>query len=325
MNEPRCANCATELLGDYCHSCGQSRTSNLRFLGALMADWFENLFDRDSRVHRTLIPLMLFPGQVAVDYLSGKRVRFFAPFRLYLVCSIGLFFISAIMPSTQVDEDSNEIIRDEFSITHDIEDETGLKIETLGDLLETAEKQANAEAEPGSGIAVDVSDPPDVMIALMGEQRAKERLSRLKSIEPEELFDELRDNLPTALFVLLPVFALILKLLYIRRPMLYVEHLVVALYSHSFIFLSLMLSELGGGLALATSGSKYLGWVGSFAEMLETLLVVWIPVYLLIMQKRVYRNGWAGTSVRYLFCGLAYLVLLLGVVVLALIWSVFSI
>ena len=40
------------------------------------------------------------------------------------------------------------------------------------------------------------------------------------------------------MFVLIPLFALLLKLFYVFRRRLYMEHLIVALHSHAFLFLA---------------------------------------------------------------------------------------
>lgn len=56
-------------------------------------DLLDNLFSYDSRVYRTLVPLMTKPGFVCREYLAGKRVRYLPPFRLYLFASIIFFLV----------------------------------------------------------------------------------------------------------------------------------------------------------------------------------------------------------------------------------------
>ena len=51
------------------------------------------------------------------------------------------------------------------------------------------------------------------------------------------------------------------------------------------------------------SPSRPLGW-------LEIALICWMPVYLLLMQKRVYRQGWIMTLFKYCVLGSCYLVLI---------------
>ena len=141
--------------------------------------------------------------------------------------------------------------------------------------------------------------------------RAQQNMARIAS-DPKPFLIAAIGALPTVLFVLMPVFAFLLKIFYIFKRRLYMEHVVVALHSHAFIFLALLL------LTLAVLAS---GWAAQSAPWLHTLLewIVfamgwWLPIYLLIMQKRVYKQGWFLTIVKYCTIGIAYSVLIgLGV------------
>ncbi len=114
--------------------------------------------------------------------------------------------------------------------------------------------------------------------------------------------------LPQTMFILMPVFALLLKLLYLFKRRLYMEHLIVALHSHAFLFALLLLGAL---LALLKAWiAPHAAWLGQGLGWLETALSIWAPVYLLLMQKRIYRQGWPMTIVKYLVIGWCYLWLL---------------
>lgn len=122
--------------------------------------------------------------------------------------------------------------------------------------------------------------------------------------DPDRLKDAVLGALPSTLFVLLPIFALMLKVAYFFKHRLYMEHLIVALHSHAFLCLALLLvfgaSTLGDMVpALSTAA----GWA-------EGLLFLWMPVYLLLMQKRVYGQGWTMTILKYLLLGMCYFMLL---------------
>ncbi len=110
--------------------------------------------------------------------------------------------------------------------------------------------------------------------------------------------------LPPAMFVLIPVFAILLKLFYVFRRRLYMEHLIVALHSHAFIFLSLLLITLVG--MLSTWLRPHAAWTGYALGLLQGALILWVPIYLLIMQKRVYRQGWPMTLLKFWFVGWCY-------------------
>lgn len=123
--------------------------------------------------------------------------------------------------------------------------------------------------------------------------------------------------LPATMFVLIPVFAGLLKLAFVFRRRLYMEHLIVALHSHAFIFLSLLLLT-GVGL-LAVWLRPHAGWTGYPLNLLLTLIALWIPVYLLLMQKRIYHQSWLRTVLKFCCICFAYLLLLQVALVIALV------
>jgi hypothetical protein len=136
--------------------------------------------------------------------------------------------------------------------------------------------------------------------------RARGNIERIQE-RPALLVDAFIEALPQMLFVLLPVFALMLKLLYLFKRRLYMEHLIVTLHSHAFLCAALLLLIGFGVLRDQTGGSGFwyatLGW-------LEVALAIWMPAYLLVMQKRIYRQGWIMTVLKYAVLGLIYVVLL---------------
>ena len=136
---------------------------------------------------------------------------------------------------------------------------------------------------------------------------AKENVHRMQR-DPNLFKDAVLSAVPSTLFVLMPVFALMLKLAYALKRRLYMEHLIVALHSHAFLCLALLLMFLVMGVedAIAPRGSALRGPF----TLLQTALWIWMPVYLLIMQKRVYGQGWAMTVLKYCVLGLCYFILL---------------
>jgi hypothetical protein len=110
--------------------------------------------------------------------------------------------------------------------------------------------------------------------------------------------------LPQTMFVLIPTFALLLKLVYLFKRRLYMEHLIVALHSHAFLFLALLLGTL---VHLLTGWIEpRLPWIAAALGWLAFGLWLWMPTYLLLMQKRIYRQGWPMTAVKYLLVGWCY-------------------
>ncbi len=172
---------------------------------------------------------------------------------------------------------------------------------------------------------VHISWLPDVVnarLTAMG-RRMQENWNTVKHSEDpsaraeakQRMINGVFGTLPATMFVLIPVFAALLKLFYVFRRRLYMEHLIVALHSHAFMFLGLLLILLTSMLSTwlhphATWAAYALGWV-------ETLLILWIPTYLLIMQKRIYRQGWPMTLLKFWCIGWCYFWLLAIALIIA--------
>jgi len=140
--------------------------------------------------------------------------------------------------------------------------------------------------------------------------------------DPGPLFQEAIEKLPQLLFVLLPLFAALLKVMFIFKKRLYLEHLTVALHSHSFIFFSILLIE------LFTYTQQYLmesaSFIGDILEIATGLLFIWMPIYLFMMQKRVYKQGILLTTVKFIFIGMSYFLMIGLTAAIAFIWGLAS-
>ncbi|MBS0226791.1 MAG: DUF3667 domain-containing protein [Proteobacteria bacterium] len=133
-------------------------------------------------------------------------------------------------------------------------------------------------------------------------QRGAKNAKRF-SKDRSELFQAFIGSIPTALFFMVPFFALLLRVFYLFTPWTYLEHLVVALYSHAFLLLGSLVSFL-----LSMSLRTLLG-SGPVSAMIS-FLVMAMMVILLWTQKRVYRQGWMLTLAKWLAIGSIYWVLL---------------
>ena len=106
----------------------------------------------------------------------------------------------------------------------------------------------------------------------------------------------------------MPLFAVLLKIVYIFKRRLYMEHLMVALHSHAFIFMSLLLLAIHA--AAAAGRDAVAPGVDWLLSLLRDAVWIWLPIYLFLMQKRVYRQGWIMTTIKYSFVGICYLLML---------------
>ena len=150
--------------------------------------------------------------------------------------------------------------------------------------------------------------------------RARNNISRMGT-DSSRYKDALLGAVPSTLFLLLPLFALMLKIAYVFKRRLYMEHLIVALHSHAFLCLDLLLIFGVTALKRAVAPDSF---AGGMLNLFEVALFTWMAVYLLLMQKRVYRQGWFMTLLKYCALGFCYCVLLgigIGLTMLfALVW-----
>jgi hypothetical protein len=153
-----CLNCGTRLTGQYCGQCGQRATSRFISIFELLRDAFGDLFELDSRLWRTLAPLLVRPGLLTRDYLEGRRARYMPPFRMYLVLSL-LFFVVAFFDP-----------RDELAIFYEPVPETTAEIQTPpGMSQEEVDEKVAAAREEGRRAIQELIDEgildPDAMPA----------------------------------------------------------------------------------------------------------------------------------------------------------------
>jgi hypothetical protein len=129
---------------------------------------------------------------------------------------------------------------------------------------------------------------------------------QLRAMPAQELLDSffsgLERTVPTTLIFFVPILAMALKLLYLKQPFFYVDHVVFALHFQSLIFLALVLARLVNIVGLGGLRS------GILTYLVVILLVT--PLYLLLALNRVYRQTLPWTVVKTVALGLLYLLLI---------------
>jgi len=126
---------------------------------------------------------------------------------------------------------------------------------------------------------------------------------------PNIIVDQMMDVLPIAVFIMLPLVALLLKFWYLFSGHYYIEHLLHALHNHAFLFVVFILMILSDAMA-GWRNPDGTGLWSDMNEWLDVLLVIWIPLYLLISLKKVYRQGWILTFMKFSLVGISYVVLM---------------
>jgi hypothetical protein len=126
------------------------------------------------------------------------------------------------------------------------------------------------------------------------------QLIRINKADEETVTAYILQNVPLMMFLLIPLFALILKLFYVRRKVLYIRHMVHAIHLHSFAYLIYGISIIFMFWVVGENASTFLG-ISAF---------LWVSVYSYISFRKVYKQGWFKTLVKFLLTGVVYLFLI---------------
>lgn len=282
-----CRNCGDGTVGFYCPRCGQRKFEVRVSVRRMLMEVLDDQFSLNSALPRTLWALFFRPGHLTREYLEGRIVRYIPPFRLYVVSSLVFFLGLRLLPDMLT------------SVT--VQEEPGLRVAVSSTDRAPAPPPAAAaadiaaaeaaEAASGAGWAegLDVRTGNAVLDSAFAV-----KIDRLNRMHPREasatVLNAFLEHVPQMMFVLLPVYALLLKLLYLRRKRFYVEHFVFALHLHAFTFLAFSLAMLARGTTMAE------------------VLTAWPLVYAFLAMKKVYGQGWLRTLTKYLTLGAAYLV-----------------
>ncbi len=247
----RCLNCGERLKSsyDYCPQCGQENTDlQLTFL-QMLRDFFSNYFALDSRFGRSFKPFFLKPGFLTDEFMKGKRMSYANPIRLYIVISVIHFFVFSIYFSAgQSDNRTDERVSVGDSTLFpgpgdrpiEVKDDT-LKI-TLGSQQNMFDVQRNIniiERMKNNHSEREIYDSLQLENKSFLTRLTWKQVIKL-AIEGESTLQQFfLKNIPILMFFLLPVYALILKIFFVKK--LYLNHLIHSLHLHSFVFVILTL------------------------------------------------------------------------------------
>ncbi|HXZ59234.1 MAG TPA: DUF3667 domain-containing protein [Steroidobacteraceae bacterium] len=284
---PRCDNCGASVPGRYCGHCGQRLEPPLHSLWHFAQVATEDLTHADSRLWRTLWALLFKPGFLTREFLAGRRARYLPPVRLYLVLSVAFFLLAA---ATHKQPEVLQLSTSDSGVPKSARvmplGEPGLET-TPARPGETREQRAAREC------AMISYEGPWAATLRPAMQRA---CLRIRADNARSLMDAFRHNLPRAMFVFLPLIAALMMLLYWRPRHYYVEHLLLLVHNHAFVFLVVPLGWVAGALLPSAAN-----WV----NLALFLYVVW---YVYRSMRTMYGQGRALTIAKMTLLAFCYFV-----------------
>lgn len=269
-----CANCDAAMSGNYCHNCGQETRLHSASFGEFAHEFIGHYVALEGRLWGTFTRLLFRPGLLTLEYMRGRRKRYVEPLRLYLTLSI-LFFALLKFTGTEIANPDKVDKAGKADATQEVakaahEEAAGIRREIL--------KQGNVKDEKGDFVEL----PDRLREKAPGVMKQVDHFNELDNDKQVKVLSESFFHYgPYAMFALMPLFALYMKVLYLGSGKLYGEHLLFALHTSSFAFVMF------GAIKLVPDGFM------TFA------LLCWLVGYLPWAMKRVYGGGKFGIFMRW--------------------------
>jgi hypothetical protein len=281
-----CRNCGAPLgepRPNYCGHCGQETKLTAPTLLEFAQQFGGSYISMEGALWRTLLLLLFRPGRLTKEYLSGRKRRYVLPLRLYLTISV-VALLALQWTGALVADKNAEFVR-----------------------FDGSDEINNTRLEISEALKAGMEDGKFVCKGLPKSmcERVQERFSLdAKGMEREvrKVPERFVSHWGSAMFALLPLYAFLLKIVYINRRMRWSEHLVFALHLHSFIFAMVLVKltnvPILGGLALAA-----------------------IPVYSVVALQVVYGGRWWATTLRVMTLGFCYFMALTTAMAVVAVWA----
>ncbi len=308
-----CSNCGSDLNGHFCAICGQPNKEIRRPFYILLAEMIHVLLDLDGRAYRSIFLLFTRPAFLSNAFISGRRANYTAPLRLFLAISITFFiFISVQNTFESLRESMNEIEAAALNET----------IEGDAEVVDQAESAVRSARDRDADVA-SLGDDLDWLMPLIdrinlpfASEQSNANLHTVLRQQAEENYIAVRED-PTdavmnaleyiTVFILLmiPILAFMQFVVFFLAKRFFIEHLVLTLHNHTFIVLAFLLLTLLG--IVEDSG---LTGLNAIAGIANSLIVLWIPIYLLLSLKFFFGWGWLATTSLYIVTSIAYAIVM---------------
>jgi hypothetical protein len=325
-----CENCGYESKGHFCPSCGQEVAEFNRPFGFILYDFVGNFFAFDTRFFRTFKYLLIRPGFLTGEFFKGRRMRYSPPFRIFVFLSFVLFLLLQIVTERSLDFESNQQISEptfNASVNVVIDDNLiRMSPDSVKQIL-TEEVDTLEKVFPALTDTVDPDFKFDITEVFFTKGKLRDKLNKLAELlegklkrttdtkdrtklqsyiamcrNPEIVISTIMKYLSWSFFILLPLFALILKLFYIRRKQNYIRHLIFSIHLHSFLFF--ILTIIVTLRLVFTSG----------VTVVNAVLLISFPVYFILALRHFYGQNYLKVVLKFLGISVIYNLMLWSVV-----------
>ncbi|MBN2350708.1 MAG: DUF3667 domain-containing protein [Bacteroidales bacterium] len=291
-----CKNCEHKFEGKFCPNCGQSIKEFEKPFSFLIVDLAGNIFAFDTRFWKTFVSILIRPGHLASDYLKGHRARYMPPFRFYVFISFIFFVLLSIYvrKNIQIDDQTRQSILQSI----DQQDST-----FTNDSLPSKSDTLLIGLNNNTNGHLVINSPTD-----KSEQDILRSIKNMVN-NPAIYFSKFLKFFSWSLFVLMPIYALLLWLFFHNKRRYYYGHLIFAINQHAFTFIVLTVLLL------------IIFMFPNREHNYQNYLLLLIPVYLFTGYLQFYKQKWPVTFFKWLGINFIYIFLLtLSIGVVFYIW-----
>lgn len=273
-HDKTCLNCGHLVEERFCTHCGQENLQPKESIGHIIGHFFADITHFDSKLFITLKDLILRPGFLTKEYVAGRRMSYLNPIRMYIFIS-AIFFLAVFAGKHEHKEEQKEDRRAANGYLQHLAD--SLRAATsdstrsaynrqLAARLDTTKENLKGESlflKMGIGeVIIDMTEYRynsvrefDSVQATLPDSSKEQGLmpwvlrhnilQKLRHGTPKiHLEIDISHDIPKLMFILLPLFALYVRLFYSRKKYFYVNHAIFSVHFHSFVFLLFLFSSL---------------------------------------------------------------------------------
>ncbi|MCF6130205.1 DUF3667 domain-containing protein [Flavobacterium sp. AS60] len=303
-----CLNCNYVVENRFCPNCGQENTDTRKTFHHLFVHFFEDLTHYENAFWKTIKNLLFKPASLTKEYLSGKRLSYLAPVRLYIFISFVTFFLIAIFPTN-----TDNLMNSDQTTTVPVTDKNGVvkdsviaaKVVKLSEILKADEeaqkkKHLTNEQQNENFLNFGYKNVKE-LDSLQKYGPAEDKLSdfeynivkktlivKAKNTKEEmmqKFLEESQRNIPKVLFIYMPLFALMLWLFHGKKRWYYFDHGIFTLHYFSFLLLTILLIFIFNKIMDCFVENAFTDFISGFGKAIS---FIWFFYYFFPAHHRFY-------------------------------------
>lgn len=321
-----CLNCNYVVESKFCPNCGQENSESRKTFHHLFIHFFEDLTHYENSFWRTIKNLIFKPASLTKEYLSGKRMSYLAPIRLYIFISFVTFFIISLLPTIELDGNKHEkenrksnskkvgVIEISFDDKEfDNKDlspqakkikqfyvEGQLSKKEADTLMSYANKSFEKQSKVFSMGNIKFKSIKELdSIQKHGKLKLNNfqywlskkifKVTRSNSSEQlkEKFLESIQHNIPKALFLFMPIFALLLWLFHNKKRWYYFDHGIFTLHYFSFLLAVVLIYNIIDTIFY----TFHYSFVEHLSDFVSFGLMLWSIYYFYKAHKSFYKES----------------------------------